>query len=83
MHIACQWALSHISCSPALRSQVYAWTEKPGGGWDKKLVHDFRPVPVWRVSWALTGNILAVSDGNGAVTLWKESLDGSWQQVQQ
>jgi protein transport protein SEC13 len=38
---------------------------------------------VWRVSWSTTGNILAVSDGNNVVTLWKESTDGVWQQIQQ
>ena len=29
------------------------------------------PDVVWRVSWSLAGNILAVSCGNGKVTLWK------------
>jgi len=36
---------------------------------------------VWRVSWSLTGNILAVSDGNNLVTLWKEAVDGNWSKV--
>lgn len=62
--------------------QVYVWGERPNGGWERKLVHDFK-VPVWRVSWSMTGNILAVSDGNNAVTLWKETIDGVWQQVSQ
>lgn len=62
--------------------QVFVWCEKAAGGWDKKLVHDFK-VPVWRVSWSVTGDILAVSDGNNAVTLWKETADGVWQQVTQ
>jgi protein transport protein SEC13 len=39
-------------------------------------------VPVWRVSWSVTGNLLAVSDANHEVTLWKEQLDGSWTQIQ-
>ena len=38
-------------------------------------------VPVWRVSWSITGNILAVSDGKDNVTLWKEAVDGQWQQI--
>jgi protein transport protein SEC13 len=46
------------------------------------VVHDFR-TPVWRVSWSVTGGILAASDGNNAVSLWKESLDGTWQQIEQ
>ncbi|MCJ1463993.1 GTPase-activating protein S13 [Pseudocyphellaria aurata] len=37
--------------------------------------------PVWRVSWSITGNILAVTDGKDNVTLWKEATDGQWQQI--
>lgn len=37
--------------------------------------------PVWRVSWSVTGHLLAVSSGDSDVTLWKESLDGQWSQV--
>ena len=37
--------------------------------------------PVWRVSWSVTGNILAVSDSKNSTSLWKEALDGQWQQV--
>lgn len=62
--------------------QVFAWTEQADGSWEGKLIHDFR-VPVWRVNWSVTGSILAVSDGNNAVTLWKETVDGVWQQVVQ
>ncbi|GFH23428.1 WD_REPEATS_REGION domain-containing protein [Haematococcus lacustris] len=91
--------------------EVFAWIERLGGsgGWDKKLVHDFKraehtagasvareleplsplspsglstlQVPVWRVSWSTTGSLLAVSDANNSVTLWKESVDGLWQQI--
>mmetsp|Transcript_14473 Transcript_14473/g.31411 ORF Transcript_14473/g.31411 Transcript_14473/m.31411 type:complete len:302 (-) Transcript_14473:446-1351(-) len=61
--------------------QVFVWSERQGGGWEKKLVHDFKPVPVWRLSWSTTGNMLAVSDGNNSVTLWKETVDGVFQQI--
>jgi hypothetical protein len=37
--------------------------------------------PVWRVSWSITGGILAVSDSQGNVTLWKKALNGEWQQL--
>lgn len=37
--------------------------------------------PVWRVSWSVTGSVLSVSDSSGGVTLWKEALDGEWQQL--
>ncbi len=39
------------------------------------------PDVVWRVSWSLAGNILAVSCGDGKVTLWKENLKGMWESV--
>jgi len=39
------------------------------------------PDVVWRVSWSLAGNILAVSCGDGKVTLWKENLRGNWECV--
>lgn len=39
------------------------------------------PDVVWRVSWSLAGNILAVSCGDGRVTLWKENLRAVWECV--
>lgn len=50
--------------------------------WTPVVLHTFDD-PVWRVSWSITGNILAVSSGDSTVTLWKEGLDGSWSQVSQ
>ncbi|KAF5932045.1 hypothetical protein HYC85_028216 [Camellia sinensis] len=61
--------------------RVIVWTvTKEGDQWDGKVLKDFL-TPVWRVSWSLTGNILAVADGKNYVTLWKEEVDGEWQQV--
>jgi len=34
---------------------------------------------VWRVSWSVSGNVLAVSCGDGKVSLWKENLKGDWE----
>lgn len=63
--------------------KVYVWKEKmSGGGWDKKLVKDFA-APVWRLSWSVTGNILAVADATNNVSLWKASPAGQWQQITQ
>lgn len=65
--------------------KVFVWSESlrtDGAGWERTLVNDFK-TPVWRVSWSVTGNILAVSDANNHATLWKETLDGVWQQVTQ
>lgn len=48
--------------------------------WKPTLLHTF-PDTVWRVSWSVTGHLLAVSSGDSNVTLWKAGLDGSWSQV--
>lgn len=61
--------------------KVFIWTQsEPRGAWQSRELHDFG-APVWRVSWSTMGNILAVSDGNNTVTVWKESLDGAWNQI--
>lgn len=40
------------------------------------------PDVVWRVNWSVTGNVLAVSAGDGKVTLWKENIKGGeWECV--
>lgn len=39
------------------------------------------PEVVWRVSWSLSGNVLAVSTGDNRVSLWKERLSGVWELV--
>ncbi|KAF9613566.1 hypothetical protein IFM89_008957 [Coptis chinensis] len=61
--------------------KVVIWTvAKEGDQWEGIVLKDFQ-TPVWRVLWSLTGNILAVADGDNNVTLWKEAVDGEWQQV--
>jgi protein transport protein SEC13 len=52
------------------------------GKWTPTVLHTFND-PVWRLSWSIAGNILAVSSGDSNVTLWKEGLDGGWSQVSQ
>jgi protein transport protein SEC13 len=61
---------------------VIVWTQVGGSGnsWEPKLLHKFED-PVWRVSWSVTGSILAVSSGDNSVTLWKQTLEGDWKQV--
>ena len=54
------------------------WTKEDGSStWTRKQLPKFNDV-LWRVSWSITGNILAVSAGDNKVTLWKESLEGEW-----
>jgi len=60
---------------------VGIWTEDSQGMFKrtKTLTFDQK---VWRVSWSVMGNILAVSQGDNQVSLWKESVDGDWKNLQ-
>lgn len=65
---------------------VRIWTLGAGqdasveSAWKCQTLH-FEAV-CWRVSWSLSGNVLAVSGGDNRVTLWKEKIrDGSWECV--
>lgn len=61
--------------------KVVIWSVgKEGDQWEGKVLKDFK-TPVWRVSWSLTGNLLAVASGDNDVTLWNEADDGTWQEV--
>lgn len=62
--------------------KVLVWGERAEGGWTPVLLHDFGHA-VWRLSWSVSGNLLSVSDASNAVTLWKEAVDGQWQQITQ
>ena len=76
------------SCSQD--KSVLIWTKDPGAdAWSKKVLgvygdgtpaHTFTDV-VWRVSWSLAGNLLAVSCGDNKITLWKEAVNGEWGMV--
>jgi protein transport protein SEC13 len=35
----------------------------------------------WRVSWSQTGGLLAVSDADNKVTVYKQALTGSWDTI--
>jgi len=59
---------------------VIIWTEEANGMYRKAHTLKFDS-KVWRVSWSVMGNILAVSQGDNKVSLWKESLDGSWKNL--
>mmetsp|Transcript_17272 Transcript_17272/g.19302 ORF Transcript_17272/g.19302 Transcript_17272/m.19302 type:complete len:323 (+) Transcript_17272:37-1005(+) len=68
------------SCSEDAR--VCIWTEQPPPSrlWKKSATLEFTH-KVWRVSWSTMGNILAVSQGDNKVSLWKEGVDGEWQNL--
>eukprot|EP01038_Epipyxis_sp_PR26KG_P010817 gene10817-14522_t len=59
---------------------VHIWKLSPKGLWEPTRLHLFE-VPVWRVSWSITGNVLAVSSADHKVTLWKQSVDDQWIQI--
>lgn len=60
---------------------MIAWNEREdGSGWIPVVIHEFGAA-VWRVSWSTNGTVVSVSDASRAVTLWKEVVDGRWQQV--
>ncbi|KZZ96768.1 protein transport protein SEC13 [Moelleriella libera RCEF 2490] len=60
---------------------VRIWTSDPSsnGQWDVKVLNF--DAAVWRVSWSLSGNVLAVSGADNKVSLWKENLRGEWECV--
>ncbi|AOW07895.1 protein transport protein SEC13 [Yarrowia lipolytica] len=78
------WSSSVLSksyiASASQDKTVIVWTQEGNQPWKKKLLQDI-PFPdvVWKVSWSLSGNVLAVSGGDNKVTLWKENLTGEWE----
>ncbi|KAG1143069.1 hypothetical protein G6F37_002496 [Rhizopus arrhizus] len=69
------------SCSQD--KSVLIWTqEHPKAEWTHKTLGEKFPDVVWRVSWSLSGNVLAVSCGDNKITLWKESPKGEWELLQ-
>ncbi|TGO20326.1 hypothetical protein BPAE_0309g00030 [Botrytis paeoniae] len=63
---------------------VRIWTSSAAsspGQWESKVLQFEREV--WRVSWSLSGNVLAVSGGDNKVSLWKENLRGEWECVKE
>ncbi len=57
---------------------VIIWKQtKPNEKWTTTVMKTF-DAPVWRLSWSVTGNVLAVSTGDHKVSLWKQSVDEKW-----
>lgn len=79
------WSPSLLSrnciASGSQDKQVLIWSQaSKDAPWEVKALRA-EPFPdvVWRLSWSLSGNILAVSGGDNKVTLWKEGLKGDWE----
>lgn len=59
---------------------VIIWTaDSPDGPWTSKILN--MDSVMWKVSWSLSGNVLAASGSDNRVTLWKETLKGEWEKV--
>lgn len=61
---------------------VIIWTKEGDGPWKKTYLSE-EPFSdtVWRVNWSLLGNILAVSCGDNRIYLYKETLKGTFKQI--
>jgi len=72
---------NHTIASCSQDHRVVIWTGVQDGAkfeWTPYVIQ--QDAPVWRVSWSVTGNVLAVSLGDNKVILWKET-DKKWVQV--
>jgi protein transport protein SEC13 len=68
------------SCSEDRSVYIWKQNDRMNFEWEPKLLRTF-DAPVWRVSWSVTGNVLAVSTGDHKISLWKQSVDESWIQI--
>ena len=74
--------LSHPAAPRLQDKKVVIWTyDSTNAQWTQQELAF--GCAVWRVSWSVTGNILAVSGGDNLVTLWKQNLLGHWEQLGQ
>jgi protein transport protein SEC13 len=64
------------SCSED--KSVIIWSQEMDGQPWKMHARLELPAPVWRVSWSVTGSILAAACGDNTVQLFKESVDNEW-----
>jgi len=69
------------SCSQDKLVKIWVENEPGSNNWTCKMTLPAFNAPVWRVSWSLTGNILAVSCGDNSVTLWKEAVAGDFEKL--
>lgn len=78
------WNKKVLNPAPYLSSSAPAGPSNPAGGAAGATTQPQEgkfPDVVWKVSWSVTGNVLAVSAGDGKVSLWKENLKGEFECV--
>lgn len=56
------------------------WSRKSGKTWTQSLDVSY-PEAVWRVNWSVNGCVLVVSHGVEGIDMWKERLDGKWENL--
>jgi protein transport protein SEC13 len=57
---------------------IAIWSQEMEGQPWKLQARLTLPAPVWRVSWSVTGSILAAACGDNTVQLYKETTDNEW-----
>lgn len=64
-------------------SQCVIWTkdqESKDNEWKQTVLKENKFDDVlWRASWSLSGDVLALSGGDNRITLWRENLQGQWE----
>mmetsp|Transcript_27484 Transcript_27484/g.87416 ORF Transcript_27484/g.87416 Transcript_27484/m.87416 type:complete len:92 (-) Transcript_27484:423-698(-) len=61
--------------------KVVVWTLPKMAGEQCQYKEIIFSAPVWRVSWSITGTILAISSGDDVVSLWKQTSSGDWESL--
>ena len=59
--------------------KVIVWKHN-GHGWKEPVVHHFDR-PVWKASWSHNGSMIAVTDAEQQVSLWKDVGGGQYMQI--
>ena len=63
---------------------VLLWTSVDGGkSWAKHPLCAPFSDPVWKLSWSIAGNLLAVSYGENKTSVWRQNIDNTWEKIQQ
>jgi len=63
--------------------KVFIHSESQGAEWETiQLNPDAKEdIPVWSVSWSQTGGMLACSNAENKVSIWKQALTGKWEMI--